>query len=279
MLANCGPACRSCHMLDFDMRCPKDYIGTDAWKAGDLNTMFERIVTDPYYQQFQPRIISRPTLPYNAGSDNVDYIVGGPWMIVFENIMTDSEAQRMIELGTNLGFERSGEYSGEKKTDGTYASKLTERRTSKNTWCRESCQQDPVATTLMDRIVNITGIPAPNSEYLQMLQYEVNEYYQRHHDYTIDHQDRAPGVRMLTFFFYLNNVTEGGGTHFPDLNVTVQPKVGRAVLWPSVLNDDPHAIEPRTEHEALPVLQGVKYGINAWIHQRDFRTPNLHGCM
>jgi hypothetical protein len=48
------------------------------------------------------------------------------------------------------------------------------------------------------------------------------------------------------------------------LNITVTPKQGRALLWPSVLNDRPHHQDERTYHEALPVDVGVKYGANAW---------------
>ena len=34
----------------------------------------------------------------------------------------------------------------------------------------------------------------------------------------------------------------------------------------------------RTEHEAKPPLQGLKYACNLWIHMYDFRTPNRKGC-
>ena len=61
-------------------------------------------------------------------------------------------------------------------------------------------------------------------------------------------------------FLYLNDVEEGGGTHFKGLDITVQPKTGRAVVWPSVLDQDPDRKDPRTHHEALPVIKGVKYG-------------------
>ena len=71
---------------------------------------------------------------------------------------------------------------------------------------------------------------------------------------------------------------EGGGTNFPRLDITVTPKLGRAALWSSVLNDHPHQKDVRTEHAALPVEKGVKYGANAWIHQRDYMTPNQKGC-
>lgn len=61
-------------------------------------------------------------------------------------------------------------------------------------------------------------------------------------------------------FLYLNDVEEGGGTHFSDLGITVQPKTGRAVVWPSVLDGNPDKKDFRTSHEALPVIKGIKYG-------------------
>jgi prolyl 4-hydroxylase len=70
-------------------------------------------------------------------------------------------------------------------------------------------------------------------------------------------------------FLYLNDVEAGGGTKFNDLNITVMPKRGRALLWPSVHNDEPNLKDERTKHEALPVEAGVKYGANAWFHQFD----------
>jgi len=145
-------------------------------------------------------------------------------------------------------------------------------------WCNNECYQDPVAKRLMARVENITGIPEPNSEYFQLLRYEKDQYYRSHSDY-ISHQiDRPMGVRILTFYFYLNDVDAGGGTHFPELGMTVTPKKGRAVLWPSVYDHEPHTRDPRSDHEAMPVVNGVKYGANAWLHQRDFKTPNAKGC-
>jgi len=69
-----------------------------------------------------------------------------------------------------------------------------------------------------------------------------------------------------------------GGTNFPELNLTVMPKQGRILLWPSVLDQDLNALDPWTYHQALPVEKGIKYGANGWIHLRDFKTPNSIGC-
>ena len=72
----------------------------------------------------------------------------------------------------------------------------------------------------------------------------------------------------------------GGGTHFTKLNITILPKCGRVVIWPNVIDDDiTDQRDDRTYHQALPVLRGVKYGANAWIHQRDYKTSDELGCI
>jgi prolyl 4-hydroxylase len=44
-------------------------------------------------------------------------------------------------------------------------------------------------------------------------------------------------------------VEEGGETNFPALGISVKPKKGKALLWPSVKNEDLLQHEPRTLHE------------------------------
>ena len=83
---------------------------------------------------------------------------------------------------------------------------------------------------------------------------------------------------MLTWYMYLSDVEEGGGTHFPELNLTVAPKKGRAAMWASVLSDDPYLRDDRTDHEAQEVRKGVKYGANLWIHMYEFRQMSTRGC-
>jgi prolyl 4-hydroxylase len=144
--------------------------------------------------------------------------------------------------------------------------------------CHSECFEDPVTQQIRERIATITGIPEINQEYIQLLRYEVGQYYNTHSDYIPHQQNRPAGVRVLTFFMYLSDVDEGGNTSFPNMNITVVPKKGRAILWPSVLDEDPNAGDSRTDHEALPVVAGIKHGANVWIHQRDYRTPNQNAC-
>jgi len=138
-------------------------------------------------------------------------------------------------------------------------------------WCEKECFDDPVAQRIMGRMANITGIPVTNQEDLQILRYDVGNFYNRHNDYIETDVNRRYGVRILTFYLYLSEVEEGGETRFPRMGLQVRPKTGRAVLWPSVFNDKPNQNDVRSDHQAMPVIKGLKYGANAWIHMRDYK--------
>ena len=268
--------CHSCEYLSIEFRCPLDPDAPDAWQPGDLNAFFLNITTLPEFAKFEPHILSRPDYINGDTEETADYKIG-PWVLTLENFVTDEEAERLIQLGADAGYERSSDV-GEVKFDGTFDSEVNDGRTSLNAWCQNACYNDTAAKQVMARIEEVTNIPENNSEYLQLLKYDVGQYYRQHHDYISFQVDRQPGVRILTVFLYLNDVEAGGGTDFPWLGLTVMPKKGRALIWPSVLDSDPNRKDIRTEHQALPVEKGVKYGANAWLHLRDFKTPNGNGC-
>lgn len=277
MKAKCAPVCQSCDYLSIESRCPIDPNAEAALYPGDITKIFERILTDPGIQQFEPKVVSRPNYLEGDTEETADYKIG-PWMVMFENAITDEEAERLIELGGIEGYMRSADV-GRKLADGTYDRKVYAGRTSTNAWCQNECYEDPVAKRVMERVEYITGVPETNSEWLQLLRYEKNQHYNRHHDLIPHQKERQCGVRIFTLYFYLNDTEEGGGTRFPELDITVKPKRGRAVLWPSVYDHDPNEKDPRTEHEAMPVIKGVKYGANAWLHQFDFKGPHRNGCI
>lgn len=59
----------------------------------------------------------------------------------------------------------------------------------------------------------------------------------------------------------------------------MKPKKGRALLWPSVIDEGMlYEQDERTHHQAKPVLKGSKFASNAWIHSRDYMKPNIWGC-
>ena len=139
---------------------------------------------------------------------------------------------------------------------------------------------DPIVRNILSRIEYFTESKLEYQEYLQILRYTTGQYYREHHDYfPAQFPASTTGPRVFTFFLYLSDVEQGGETHFPMLDLSVQPKKGRAVVWPSVLNDNPLLKDERTAHEAKAVLSNdVKYAANSWIHLNHFRQPNHWGC-
>ena len=268
----CAPTCQICEQLDFEFWCPLDTTKPLAVGVGELDKLFERIVEGEEFKQFSPNIIS---MPNNSSHPTAQQ---GPWMIELETFLTEDECDHMIELGTQLVFQPSYD-TGAKRADGTFESITSAWRTSATAWCAGSCLEDPVTDRIATRVQQVTGIPSENSEHLQLLKYQTGEFYKYHHDCTPHHVERQMGPRVLTMFLYLNTPTAGGGTDFPDLDITVMPKKGKAILWPNVLNDDPLSMDRRTAHQALPVESGEKYGANLWIHQRDWREVAARNCI
>ena len=94
----------------------------DALYPGDVTKIFNRIQTDVSLQEYQPKIVSRPTYFEGDTRETADYQIG-PWMVVFDNAISDEEADRLIELGGIEGYERSADV-GRKLADGTYDKKV-----------------------------------------------------------------------------------------------------------------------------------------------------------
>ncbi len=271
----CAPVCQICEELDFLFWCPLDPSKPMALsRVGDLHKLFEQIVFNKdQFEQFTPNIISMPNNSSHPTS------IQRPWLIEFETfLVTDEECDHIIQLGDTLGYTPSSD-EGAKQPDGSFESVQTSWRKSSSAWCMGECVEDEVIKRLEDCVERITGIPRENSEHLQLLKYQTDEFYKNHHDCSPYHVERQMGPRILTIFFYLNTPRAGGGTEFPELNVTIVPKKGKAVLWPNVLNDDPLQMDRRTAHQALPVDGGEKYGANLWIHQRDWREVRARGCL
>lgn len=62
---------------------------------------------------------------------------------------------------------------------------------------------------------------------------------------------KQPGIKpVMSGVIYLNDDVEGGELNFPEQNITIKPKAGSIVVFPSV--------EP-FYHQSLPVIKGEKY--------------------
>ena len=129
MQTQCAPICKSCRMIDTSYRCSHLFPAThNALYPGDLDKLFERIISEPGYQIYDPKVLSRPNYLPNDVPENANYSVG-MWLVQFDGMLSQQQAKRMIELGQDAGFDRSEEVL-EDRPDGTFTTGPIDGRTS-----------------------------------------------------------------------------------------------------------------------------------------------------
>lgn len=139
--------------------------------------MFERIVHEPRYQtQYNITALSRPDVAQSNVS-SPDPQPNQPWVVMLDNFLSVDEANRLIALGSAIGYERSTDV-GVVQTDGSFEKRVSTSRTSTNAWCNtDECESDPTVQSLHRRIEELTNIPSTHSEAFQLLQYEPGQFY------------------------------------------------------------------------------------------------------
>jgi hypothetical protein len=90
--------------------------------------------------------------------------------------------------------------------------------------------------------------------YCQLMRYEPNNYYSRIHC----ENDGTPefSTRVFAWMIYLNDIREGGGTHFVYQNFTAQPVAGDLYIWPAHWTHFHHGVNAPYEK---------KYIITGWV--------------
>jgi len=202
---------------------------------------------------------------------NITVLHEDPVILQFDDFLTKAQCKHIIKLAkphmarSTAGLGRETDYS----------------RTSSTGWLMDPHHmKDEIVQDIQNRIAQVTNTPANNQEHFQVLHYKVGQFYKNHHDYIPEQGNFPAGARLATFFIYLSDVEEGGGTDFDRLNIRAMPKRGRAILWYNVqYNNETKQFtqDIRTHHEAMPPIKGVKWATNKWIHVNDFQTPFLSG--
>mmetsp|Transcript_7338 Transcript_7338/g.8446 ORF Transcript_7338/g.8446 Transcript_7338/m.8446 type:complete len:350 (-) Transcript_7338:128-1177(-) len=163
----------------------------------------------------------------------------------------------------------------------------TETRTSSTTWLREVHCEEPLRL-LAGRVSRLSGIPAGHMENLQVVRYEPGQKFDMHTDHLEDFNNLECKGRLATCLLYLNsswegkdeseqtgNFFRGGQTYFPEYNVNVLPKRGRAIFWFNTIEkpgqsgyEDEMAltVDLKSRHAGKPVLDGEKWVCNRWVH-------------
>ena len=131
------------------------------------------------------------------------------------------------------------------------------------------------APLIVSKLVELLDCRPDQLEILQVLRYEKGQEFKAHTD-GFDGPVSACGFqnsgRLVTVFTYLNDVKQGGHTSFPELNFSIAPKKGCAVVhFPATesLEED-----IRTVHQGMRAVD-EKWLLATWAWQHD-RTDELY---
>ena len=160
---------------------------------------------------------------------------------------------------------------------GCYPSTLYEQEKYAGVRTSQSCNlniYDPLVADIERRIAGLLGINPAWGEPLQGQRYRVGECFQDHVDFFYVDQpyweeySSHGGQRTWTAMIYLSEVERGGGTGFSLLDLRIEPKPGRILIWNNMAEDG--SPNGWVLHSGQPVDEGVKYIVTKWYRERPF---------
>jgi prolyl 4-hydroxylase len=126
-------------------------------------------------------------------------------------------------------------------------------------------------------VSELVDIPVHHSESMQVVHYAESQEYRPHFDGWDLSTEKGRlrtengGQRVLTALMYLNEPAGGGGTSFPKLEIEVEAKPGRLVIFHNIADEETN-LHPHSLHGGMPVGDGEKWACNLWFRARPYRT-------
>ncbi|OWW19807.1 2OG-Fe(II) oxygenase [Noviherbaspirillum denitrificans] len=229
-------------------------------------TGFNHLAPAPAPQPL-PEIDTSANILRLAGHDvEILFSLRAPRVVLLGGLLTSAECDELIDYGRTR-LARSPVVS-----DADGKTEVHAHRTSRGAMLQRG--ETPLVTRIESRLAALTRWPVENGEGLQMLQYEKGNEYRPHFDWfdasrpgPRKHLERG-GQRVGTIVMYLSDVEAGGGTSFPEIGLTVQPRKGSAVFF---ANTDAYRMpDQKTLHAGDPVERGVKYIATKWLRERAY---------
>jgi prolyl 4-hydroxylase len=161
--------------------------------------------------------------------------------------------------------------------EGSYPSPLYEKEKHEGVRTSYSCNlnvYDPLIAGVETRIAELLGIERAWGEPLQGQRYEEGQRFREHADFFYIDQpywaeyEPHGGQRTWTAMIYLNQPEAGGATRFKLLDLDIEPRLGRILIWNNMALDG--SPNPWTLHEGAPVERGTKYIVTKWFRERQF---------
>tara|TARA_B110000858_G_scaffold191056_1_gene239827 strand:+ start:646 stop:1194 length:549 start_codon:yes stop_codon:yes gene_type:complete len=119
---------------------------------------------------------------------------------------------------------------------------------------------------LTSKIAHMVGLQDRICELVQVVRYDPGDYYKPHQDTCCFETCRGKSdvdKRIKTVIVYLNDDFQGGETCFPNLDMCIEPKRGRALVFNTY--DMLNRCTRKALHEGRPVRDGTKYICTFWF--------------
>lgn len=149
-------------------------------------------------------------------------------------------------------------------------------RIAQNMWVED--EEDAVVAAVSARVRDMTNLGTDYAENLQIANYGIGGHYEPHYDMSTEEVPKGGfneehGNRIATVLFYFNAPEAGGFTVFEELGLALRPQPRSAAFWMNVQRDG--SPDMLTRHAACPVLYGVKWVANKWLHEfgQETRRP------
>tara|TARA_R110002167_G_scaffold1445_2_gene7088 strand:+ start:11147 stop:11764 length:618 start_codon:yes stop_codon:yes gene_type:complete len=189
-----------------------------------------------------------------------------PFVCVFDDYISALEIEHILAAGDKL--------LAPALVTGPNEGVISPTRTNRNCWIAH--RHDEVIEGVCQRISKLAGLPLENAESLQLIHYDHRQEYAAHFDgWDAESEDGKRcmlrgGQRLVTGLLYLNDVPAGGATSFPKLQLEVQARKGRLLLFHNCMLGGTIR-HPNSLHGGMPVLEGEKWACNLWFRERVFR--------
>jgi hypothetical protein len=214
-----------------------------------------------YLAKLFPRKVPIAPLYYLPSGFSVN-VIAETGIRVVDNFCTPEEAEYLIN--------KAREHLARSKVIVNNKAVADDGRTSSHAVAFHRHHQDSNVLPIIARGAMLAGVPMDHAEQIYVSRYSDGEFYHGHYDFS---DSFLSDHRLCTTLIYLNDLEEdqGGATYFKELNIAVQPKAGRAVIWTNMNPDGSKHLE--TAHAAIPP-RGE--GTEKWVIQLWFRPYQMH---
>ena len=205
-------------------------------------------------------------LTLRTGYDIGEQVAASPLVWVFDDFVSEAERDHIIGI--------AGKRMQAAKVSRLGANTPSTKRTGRVAWVKHD--QTPIVRGLVRRVGELVGVPVNHAESLQVVHYAETQEYQPHYDAWDILTDKGRektaigGNRAVTALMYLSEVSGGGGTGFPNLDVEIEAIPGRLCIFHDLdVGESQRHVD--SIHGGLPVTAGEKWACNLWFRELPYQ--------